>query len=97
VVVNGVDAGRPLPDDETTTALLAGANDLDDAERVALADAARFRRCRREMQREEIDRLAQLLPLPQLCVPQVIAAGVRSEHMALLAAELLISIRGLPA
>jgi hypothetical protein len=97
VVVNGVDAGRPLPDDETTTALLAAANDLDDAERVALADAARFRRSRREMQRGEIDRLAQLLPLPQLRVPQVIAAGVRSEHMALLAAELLTSIRGLPS
>jgi arsenite-transporting ATPase len=73
VVVNGVDIGAPLPDDETARAAVS-ALDADTAE--TLLDAAAFRRSRRVMEAEEIARLAAELPIPKVTLPARAAAGL---------------------
>ncbi|MGK2958163.1 MAG: ArsA family ATPase [Acidimicrobiales bacterium] len=68
-VVNGV---YPLLDglsaDPIKAAEAAGTTLLD-GEAEALSQAAQFRRQRHELQTSQLERLAELLPLPQLCLP----------------------------
>ena len=88
VVINAVDSAAdavPDPDDPAVAARLAS---FPDAERTALADAARFRRSRRTMELDEIDRLAASLPLPQVQIGWVAAAGLSADDVARLAATL---------
>jgi Mrp family chromosome partitioning ATPase len=74
VVVNGVDSGPLLAvTDRTDTALAAAAN---------------FRNSRRALHAAEIERLTELLALPQVHLPQVVAAGLEAHHIDTLAAGL---------
>jgi anion-transporting ArsA/GET3 family ATPase len=73
IVVNGVDQGVDLPDVAAVEAAVAG---LDQASAVALVEAAAFRRSRREMESEEIRRLAEQLPIAQVTLPARLVAGL---------------------
>ena len=62
---------------------------------AALADAAAFRRHRMALQAEQIDRLAELLPLPQLSLPYLFDADLGPAEVDVLARRLLTGIGGL--
>jgi Mrp family chromosome partitioning ATPase len=78
VVVNGVDIGEPLPDDETARGAVSH---LDAETGRTLLDAAEFRRSRREMEAGEIARLASELPIPKVTLPARPAAGLTPEDI----------------
>jgi Mrp family chromosome partitioning ATPase len=82
VVVNGVDQGVDLPDADAVVAAVAG---LDPASADALVEAATFRRSRREMEAEEIRRLAEQLPIEQVTLPARLVAGLGPEDVDALA------------
>jgi anion-transporting ArsA/GET3 family ATPase len=95
VVVNGTYpeiAG--LDADPAQAASEAGAS-LRRGEATILADAAGFRRHRMALQAEQIDRLAELLPLPQLSLPYLFDADLGPAEVDLLAHRLLAGIGGL--
>jgi anion-transporting ArsA/GET3 family ATPase len=73
VVVNGVDVGDILPDDDGARRATA---DLDPETADALVEAAAFRRSRRAMEAAELARLAAELPIPKVTLPARIAAGL---------------------
>jgi len=75
VIVNGVDVGDALPDDESVRDAVA---DLDPAAARCLVDAAAFRRARRAMEAAEIARLATELPIPKVTLPARLVAGLTS-------------------
>jgi arsenite/tail-anchored protein-transporting ATPase len=85
VVVNAVDVGPELPDpdDESLVALLG-----DDPDAEQLRAAARFRRSRRQMEHDEMRRLADALPLPQVIVGALPVAGLSAAGIAELAVRL---------
>jgi len=85
VVVNGVDLGVELPAAEATSTIVG---DLDADTAVTLTEAADFRRSRREMERQELDRLAEQLPIPQIMLPARLVAGLVAADVADLAAAL---------
>ena len=79
VVVNAVDtAATDVPD---PAAVVTGRT----RHGGVLADAARFRRGRAANQRDQIDRLAAALPLPQVHLPYVFAAGITVDDVGRLA------------
>jgi len=95
VVVNGTYAEIPgLDADPVLAAAEAGAS-LRKGEAQALADAAAFRRHRMALQAEQIDRLAELLPLPQLSLPYLFDADLGPAEVDVLARRLLTGIGGL--
>ncbi len=63
----------------------------------ALREAARFRRERTELQRDQVERLSRALPLPQLRLPFVFGAGVGDRAVKELAAALTAEIAALPS
>ena len=75
VVVNGVDVGDPLPDDDAVRAAVA---DLDPVVAHGLTEAAAFRRARRAMEAAEIARLESELPIPKVTLPARLVAGLTS-------------------
>jgi anion-transporting ArsA/GET3 family ATPase len=86
VVVNGL--YRPLPGldhDPIEAAKEAGAF-LHPGEAEALRAAARFRIKRSQLQHEQVARLAERLPLPQVCLPYVFSAELGPGHVDELAA-----------
>jgi arsenite-transporting ATPase len=85
VVVNGVDLGRDLPDDADARRAVA---DLDDETTTLLLDALEFRRSRRQMEREEIGRLTEQLPIPQVVLPARPVAGLTPTDIAELGAAI---------
>jgi anion-transporting ArsA/GET3 family ATPase len=85
VVVNGVDVGEPLPDDETVRGAVGH---LDPVAAQGLIDAAAFRRARRTMEAGEIARLATELPIPKVILPARLVAGLTSFDVEQLAATL---------
>ena len=85
VVVNGIDQGVDLPDVDAVEAAVAG---LDRASAAALVEAATFRRSRREMESEEIGRLAEQLPIAQVTLPARLVAGLAPDDVDALAALL---------
>ena len=85
VVVNGVDLGRDLPDDADARRAVA---DLDDETTTLLIDALEFRRSRRQMEREEIGRLTEQLPIPQVVLPARPVAGLTPTDIAELGAAI---------
>jgi anion-transporting ArsA/GET3 family ATPase len=87
VVVDQVDTGTPLPDAEDP-AVLAALAALPAADRAALEEAARFRRERRAMEREELARLTATVPLPQVHLPALPVAGLTADDVAELARSL---------
>jgi anion-transporting ArsA/GET3 family ATPase len=82
VVVNIVDDGAPLPDDDAARAAVA---DLDDETAAILVDATAFRRSRRTMESEELARLAAELPIPQVHLPARLVAGLTPADIEVLA------------
>jgi anion-transporting ArsA/GET3 family ATPase len=90
VVVNGVDAGVDLPDAKTVDRVLA-ASDLDEQQRTRLSDAATFRRSRRSMEADALERLASRLPLDRVLVDALPVAGLDAEHIDRLAEALVTS------
>ena len=85
VVVNGIDQGVDLPDVDAVEAAVAG---VDRASAAALVEAATFRRSRREMESEEIGRLAEQLPIAQVTLPARLVAGLAPDDVDALAALL---------
>lgn len=85
VFVNGLYPpiqGLDIDPDEAAQA--AGAA-LHPGEARALRAAADFRRHRMELQAEQLERLDQLLPLPQIRLPYLFTADLGPEHVDLLA------------
>jgi anion-transporting ArsA/GET3 family ATPase len=87
VVVDQVDTGTPLPEADDPAVLEALAA-LPAEDRAALEDAARFRRDRRAMEREELARLTATVPLPQVHLPALPVAGLTADDVAELARSL---------
>lgn len=82
LVIDQVDSSEPLPDPSAVSFGRARAQ-VDDARA-----AAEFRRARRAVQEEELERLATALPLPQVHVRALPTAGLTAGDVAVLAAEL---------
>lgn len=97
VVMNGLYRTREgLERDPEEAAHEAGAF-LHPGEAKALRDAAHFRLKRAALQREQLDRLAQRLPLPQIGLPYLFSADLGPEHVDELAAAFLAGIGELVA
>lgn len=86
VVVNGVDDGADLPTDDEVDTVLAG---VDAAEAASLRSAFAFRRARRGMEAEAIDRLTASLALGLVTVPRRPVAGLTTSDVDALAAQLV--------
>ena len=96
VVVNGVLPELPgLQANPLEAAAQAGV-ELQPSEAQNLADAALFRLQRTALQRAQLDRMAQELPLPQLLLPYVFTSGLGPDGLAQLSNGLLAKIRDLP-
>ncbi len=97
VVVNGVypDLGD-MTVDPATAADEAGAH-LQPGEAAALAAAARFRASRTALQREQLERLADALPLPQIRLPFTFAAEVGPAEIDRLARAMIAEIEAMPS
>jgi anion-transporting ArsA/GET3 family ATPase len=96
VVVNGVYPVREgLHADPEEAAARAGTS-LRPGEAAALADAAAFRRHRQELQAEQLQRLADRLPLPQLTLPFLFQADLGPAEVDVLADALRASVVALP-
>jgi len=92
VVVNGVYPEIAGIDADPDDAAAAASTTLRDGEAQSLRDAAAFRRHRTELQREQIDRLAAQLPLPQLKLPYLFNADLGPRELEALAGSLLDGI-----
>ena len=96
VVVNGLyDELAGVGADPVAAAEAAGAS-LRDGEAAALSAAARFRADRTALQAEQVARLAERLPLPQLRLPFVFTTQIGPEELELLADRLLTEVEALP-
>jgi anion-transporting ArsA/GET3 family ATPase len=73
VVVNGVDLGVELPDDDAIGECLRS---IDAETAMVLTEAAAFRRSRRVMEAQEMARLAEQLPLERIVLPARLVAGL---------------------
>jgi hypothetical protein len=97
VVVNGVYpeiAGLDVGVDPDQAADRAGTS-LRPGERDALLDAARFRQRRAALQRDQIGRLSDRLPLPQLQMPFLFTGAIGPAEVDRLAHVLLDEIKAL--
>jgi hypothetical protein len=68
---------------------------LRPGEAALLAGAADFRRRRTALHDEQVDRLAEQLPLPQLRLPFMFTAAIGPAEVDVLARELLADIEAL--
>jgi len=92
VVVNGLyPEVEGLDADPAAAADGAGTN-LRKGEAASLRSAAEFRNHRRELQRAQVERLADRLPLPQLHLPYLFDAEIGPAQLDQLADELLAGI-----
>ena len=64
---------------------------------AALRAAADFRLKRGALQREQLERMAERLPLPQICLPYLFSADLGPEHVDELAVAILAGIDELVA
>lgn len=95
VVVNGLYPSVPGLDGGVDAALADGATGLDTAAVRALTEAARFRRDRQALQREQVTRLAAALPLPQLPLPHLFTTAVGPAEVERLADALAGGVEAL--
>lgn len=96
VVVNGCyDSVAGVGVEPETAATEAGAT-LREGEADVLRAAARFRSDRTALQNEQVDRLAEQLPLAQLRLPFVFTTEIGPPELELLADRLLEQIDALP-
>jgi anion-transporting ArsA/GET3 family ATPase len=92
VFVNGLyPALGGLEADPVAAAAEAGAF-LRPGEAEALADAARFRRSRAELQRQQVARLGERLPLPQIALPYLFSADLGPSAVEELSAAVLAGV-----
>jgi len=96
VVVNGLYPEVDGLDVDPAAAAEAAGTGLRKGEAEDLAAAARFRRDRMALQREQLARLADQLPLPQLRLPYLFNADLGPADIDGLAAVLLEGIEALP-
>jgi len=98
VVVNGV--YRPLAVEATVDQIRKDAERLDvfvsNREADDLVAAARFRSVREALQRHQVERLRELLPLPQLELPFVFTADIGPAEVDMLADAIGAGIEALP-
>lgn len=95
VVVNGLYPHLDgLDADPVTAARQVGAF-LHEGEAEALSAAAAFRRHRMSLQQEQLERLAERLPLPQIRLPYVFSADLGRDHIELLARAFLTGVEEL--
>ncbi|MEZ5231223.1 MAG: ArsA-related P-loop ATPase [Acidimicrobiia bacterium] len=92
VLVNGLLPDRRLPADVRRAGRRAGV-ELDTDLRLVLERASSYVRRRVEGQQAQLDRLADLLPLPRLTVTQRPCAGLTRAELPGLADELLTALR----
>jgi anion-transporting ArsA/GET3 family ATPase len=85
VVVNGLYPELDGLDRDPAEAAAAAGAALQPGEAAALHDAAVFRHERAALQREQVARLAELLPLPQIRLPYIFSADLGPAHIDLLA------------
>lgn len=97
VVVNGVYDPVPNLDADPVVAAAEAGVSLLDGEAEALAAAADFRSHRIELQRHQIDRLSDRLPLPQVRLPFLFEAEMGTDEIDVLARSVLASIEVLDA
>jgi anion-transporting ArsA/GET3 family ATPase len=95
VVVNGLYPDRPGLDRDPATAAAEAGVTLREGEPEALAAAADFRRHRVQLQTEQVARLADQLPLPQLRLPFLFGAELGPAEVDLLAATLVDQLAAL--
>jgi anion-transporting ArsA/GET3 family ATPase len=95
IVVNGVHPDVGALDVDPAEAATAAGVALRDGEEAALRAAAEFRRRRRQLQKEQIGRLGDQLPLPQLPVPFLFTAALGPAEVDVLAQALLDGIGAL--
>jgi anion-transporting ArsA/GET3 family ATPase len=96
VVVNGIYPPMTGLDVDPVAAAEANGAHLRDGEAAALRSAAEFRRHRQELQAEQIARLTDALPLPQLRLPFVFTTELGPSGIDTLAAALGDAVRALP-
>jgi anion-transporting ArsA/GET3 family ATPase len=95
VVVNGLYPDRPGLDRDPETAAAEAGVALREGAAEALAAAADFRRHRVQLQTEQVARLADQLPLPQLRLPFLFGAELGPAEVDLLAATLVDQLAAL--
>lgn len=95
VIVNGMYPELAGLDADPTELATAAGVALRPGEADILRAAADFRRKRHALQAEQVARLADLLPLPQIHLPFVFTGGIGPEHLERLADALLEGIGAL--
>jgi anion-transporting ArsA/GET3 family ATPase len=95
IVVNGVYPDIDALDVDVAAAAADAGVTLRPGEDEALRAAAEFRSRRRDLQREQIDRLGDQLPLPQLRMPFLFTAALGPPEVDVLAQALLADIGAL--
>ena len=95
VVVNGLYPRLAGLDVDPETAANGAGTELRPGEAAALAAAARFRTARQQLQAEQLDRLAEALPLPQLNLPWLFTADIGPAEVDTLADALAASVAAL--
>ena len=95
VVVNGLYPPLAGLDADPEAAAESAGVELTPDEAAALAAAAHFRTGRRRLQSEQLARLADALPLPQLQLPALFTARIGSDELDILATALAGSITAL--
>jgi arsenite/tail-anchored protein-transporting ATPase len=93
IVINGVDVGVELPDAASTQRFV---DDLDGPTATMLVRAAEFRRSRRVMETQSLERLSTELPLGQVVFPMLPEAGLDAHHIDVLADRLLADTSTVP-
>jgi anion-transporting ArsA/GET3 family ATPase len=96
VVVNSLVPAIAGTDADPEAAAEAAGVALRPGEAAALRAAADFRHQRMALQAEQVDRLAEALPLPQLHLPQLPVTDLGPGELDQLAVALLAAIEGLP-
>lgn len=95
VVVNGLYPPVQGLDVDPLKAAEDAAAFLHPDEPESLRSAASFRRHRMDLQAEQVERLAEMLPLPQIHLPFIFSADLGPDHVDELAAAMRVGIEGL--
>jgi len=96
VVVNGIHPELAGLDTDPEEAARDAGVALVEGEAEALREAAAFRRARTRLQVEQLDRMADLLPLPQLRLPDLFTSDLGRQELDTLAAALIEQVVALP-
>lgn len=95
VVVNGLYAPRPGIGTDPAVAADAAGVALRPGEAEVLAAAADFRQHRMDLQHEQLERLAERLPLPRISLPFLFTTEIGTEELDRLAQAVLDAFEGL--